>query len=99
MMPDLLPENRMTRRKTAMKIGLFAKALLAIGITAAIAGLGAQATWASDHKDAPSLTSDVGADIADVFAFIRPDAPGRMVLAMSVRPDAPQGATFPTGVE
>src|SRR5207253_437853 len=89
----------MTRPKTTTKFGLFARTLVAIGVAAAAAALGAQATWASDHKDAPSLTSDVGADIADVFAFVRPDAPGHMVLAMTVHPDAPQTATFPTGVD
>ena len=89
----------MTRRKIMTKIGLHARALVAIGIAATAAGLGARATWASDHRDAPSLTTDVGADIADVFAFMSPDTPGRMILAMSVHPDAPKTATFPAGVD
>ena len=54
---------------------------------------------ASDHEDAPSLVEDRGADIADVYAFVRPGGTTHLVLAMTVHPGADTTTTFDEKVE
>lgn len=39
---------------------------------------------AADHLDGPLISSDSGADIGDIFAFLDPNDNSRIVLAMSV---------------
>lgn len=41
---------------------------------------------ASDHKEAPLIREDPTADLADVYAFLNPSDPDRLVLAMTVNP-------------
>ena len=41
---------------------------------------------AADHREAPLIREDLTADIADVYAFLNPDDPDRLVLAMTVNP-------------
>ena len=45
-------------------------------------------------SDAPSLAADKGADIADVYAFVRPGGTTHLVLAMTVHPGATSATTF-----
>src|SRR5262245_65774792 len=40
---------------------------------------------AADHHDAPSITEDPRADLADMFSFVNPNN-GNIVLAMTVNP-------------
>ena len=39
---------------------------------------------ASDHREAPLIQEDPSADIADVYAFVSPNDPDALVLAMTV---------------
>jgi hypothetical protein len=70
-------------------------------ISCALAALAlvARTSWASDHEDAPSLVSDPGVDIGDVFAFVAPEDANRLVVAMTVHPNADRTTRFDTGVE
>ncbi|MCA9299034.1 MAG: DUF4331 family protein, partial [Phycisphaerales bacterium] len=57
---------------------------------AAVAGL----ALGADHKEAPLISEDASADIADLYAYLHPDDPSRLVLAMTVNPfSAPNEAT------
>jgi len=51
-----------------------------------VAAVGARAHWAgaSDHRDSALLTSNPAEDIADVYTFLNPSDPSRVVLAMTV---------------
>jgi len=51
-------------------------ALLAVGFTLASPAI----SRAADHADAPAMTQDQGADIADVFTFLDPKDPSRVVI-------------------
>jgi hypothetical protein len=74
---------------------------VAIAVSALAAGVvGTLATGhASDHLDSPRAIADPQADIADVFAFTSPTDANRLVLAMTLRPFAPPGATFSPRVD
>lgn len=72
----------------------------AIAASAAAAfALVSRASWASDHEDAPSLVTDKGADIGDVYSFMRPGGTTHLVLAMTVHPGATAATTFDPMVE
>ncbi len=65
----------------------------------AAAGIGARVHWAgaSDHRDSALLTSNPAEDIADVYSFLNPSDPSRVVLAMTVSgfiPPSENGTTF-----
>ena len=53
--------------------------------TALVSALGALAL-ASDHREAPLIRSDAAADIADLYAFVSPSDPGKLVVALTVNP-------------
>ncbi|HEV8643311.1 MAG TPA: DUF4331 family protein, partial [Methylomirabilota bacterium] len=38
----------------------------------------------ADHREAPLINEDPAADLADVFAFINPNDPTKVVFAMTV---------------
>ena len=62
-------------------------------------GLGGIA-FAADHRDAPTVNEDAAGDINDVFAFVDPTNPSRLVLAMTVSPFAvPQVGGYAFGRE
>ncbi len=44
------------------------------------------AKWATaaDHLDSPLVADDAGADIADVYSFINPNKPDKLILAMTL---------------
>jgi len=73
-----------------------ATALVAITLSAVavILRLGGS-SWASDHQDAPRLLPP--ADLADVFAFMRPGSSARMVLAMTFHAGAGPSTPFDSG--
>lgn len=71
-----------------MKTSLAALALL----------LYATSAWAQGRADTPALAAEPAADIADVFAWMSPDAK-RLNLALTVHPDAGFGAVFSTAVQ
>ena len=49
--------------------------------------------FASDHKEAPLISEAPAADINDLYAFLNPNDPSRLVLAMTVNPfSVPSGA-------
>lgn len=60
----------------------FLKLSCAITAAAALAGT----ALAADHREAPLIREDGTADIADVYAFLSPDDPDRLVLVMTVNP-------------
>ncbi len=73
--------------------------LLGGALLVALAALGARIHWAdaSDHRDSALLTSNPAEDIADVYTFLKPDDPSRVVLAMTVSgfiPPPEVGTTF-----
>jgi hypothetical protein len=47
--------------------------------------------WAADHRDAPAISERPVADINDVYAFLAPDDPDQLVLAMTVNPVSDPG--------
>lgn len=57
-----------------------------VGAAVLMVGSGGLWQWASaaDHRDSMALTADAKADIADVYAFVSPANPNRLVLAMTV---------------
>lgn len=58
-------------------------------LTVALATVGlATAAWAADHREAPLIQEDPTADIADVYAFLSPDDPSKVVVALTVNPFA-----------
>ncbi len=60
----------------------FLKLSCAVAACAALAG----SSLAADHREAPLIREDGTADIADVYAFLNPEDPDRLVLAMTVNP-------------
>ena len=72
---------------------------VALATAGAMGALATRTSWASDHEDAPSLVTDKGADIADVYAFMRPGSTTHLVLAMTVHPGATTATTFDPKVE
>src|SRR3982751_1852753 len=47
-------------------------------------GLATTSARAADHGDAPNIDNDAGADIADVFAFLDPNANTRVIIIGTV---------------
>ncbi len=47
-------------------------------------GAGAMLLRAADHRDSAFLTDNPGLDIADVYSFLSPGDPSKLVLAMTV---------------
>ena len=84
------------RRPISMSWGRIAPAMLLCAFATALL---ARPSWASDHEDAPSLVDDRGADIADVYAFMRPGGSTHLVLAMTVHPGATTTTLFDEKVE
>jgi hypothetical protein len=60
----------------------------AVGLGLLAAGLPA---LAADHRDAPAISERPVADINDVYAFIAPDDPEQLVLAMTINPVSDPG--------
>jgi hypothetical protein len=48
----------------------------------------------SDHNSSPRGVAEPAIDIGDLYAFPSPDRPGRLVLVMTVFPNAQPGALF-----
>jgi Domain of unknown function (DUF4331) len=48
----------------------------------------------TDHNSSPRAVAEPAIDIADVYAFPSPSEPGRLVLVMTVFPNARPGALF-----
>ena len=48
----------------------------------------------SDHNSSPRGVAEPAIDIGDLYVFPSPDRPGRLVLAMTVFPNAQPGALF-----
>lgn len=57
----------------------------------ALAGLPA---LAADHLDSPSVSEDASTDINDIFAFMSPTDPEKLVLIMTVHPLADANSKF-----
>jgi hypothetical protein len=58
------------------------------GLALLAAGLPA---FAADHRDAPAIRERPVADINDVYAFLAPDDPDQLVLAMTINPVSDPG--------
>jgi Domain of unknown function (DUF4331) len=58
------------------------------GLALLAAGLPA---LAADHRDAPAIRERPVADINDVYAFLAPDDPDQLVLAMTINPVSDPG--------
>jgi hypothetical protein len=53
---------------------------------------------AADHRDAPSANEDPAADLGDIYAFLDPNDPTRLVLALTIFPFAvPQSGGYTFG--
>lgn len=52
----------------------------------------------ADHLDSPLVASDPAADINDVYAFVNPNDPGEVILAMTVVPLATPSSVFSDSV-
>src|ERR1700754_4794202 len=48
----------------------------------------------TDHNSSPRAVAEPAIDIADFYAFPSPSEPGRLVLVMTVFPNARPGALF-----
>src|SRR5262249_45402879 len=65
---------------------------LSAALVAAAVGIGvARVSRTADHRDAPGISEDVRADLADVYSFVNPNN-GNIVLAMTVNPFTVPGA-------
>lgn len=75
------------------------RVLLAVAAAIATTAIGTYAyrAAASDHRDSALLTANPAEDIADVYTFLSPTDPNRVVLAMTVSgfiPPSENGTTF-----
>ena len=59
--------------------------MLLVTSVASIATLNSMSN-AADHREAPLIQEDPTADIADIYAFVHPDSPDALTLAMTVNP-------------
>jgi hypothetical protein len=59
----------------------------------------AGSAWAADHLDGPGVQADPAADINDVYAFVSPENPNRVIVIMTVFPQAGANAAFSDAVE
>lgn len=59
---------------------------LSIGLGLSLGLIGASAAQAANHREAPLTALDQKADIADWFAFVSYDNPGKVTLIMTVDP-------------
>jgi hypothetical protein len=83
------------------------RVVLATALALGLAVLAARGTsMASDHRDSASLAADPSVDIADVFAFMRPEGTSphfvkshHLVAVMTVHPSASNAAIFEPGVD
>ncbi len=55
--------------------------------------------WAADHRDGPGVQADPAADINDVYAFVSPENPNKVIVIMTVFPQADANAAFSDAVE
>lgn len=53
---------------------------------------------AADHGDAPLISNDQGADIADVYAFVSPTNPNNTVLTITTHPGADASSNFSSAI-
>ena len=61
------------------------RALLKAGLAAIAVSVASTSVSASDHIDSPSIAQDRGSDLADLFAFVDPNDPSKVVLIMSTQ--------------
>jgi len=78
----LVPEAHLMFRVASLR----RRALLAVTALALVTAIGTRAyrAAASDHRDSALLTANPAEDIADVYSFLNPSNPDRVVLAMTV---------------
>ncbi|MCL4866587.1 MAG: DUF4331 family protein [Gemmatimonadales bacterium] len=60
------------------------KRTLVLGILLGALGTGVALVQAADHRDSAFLGNNPGLDIADVYSFLSPSDPGKLVLVMTV---------------
>ena len=65
-------------------------------LPAAVLGALCVAATGSDHREAPLVGEDITADIADLYAFVNPNDPSNLVVALTVNPFSvpSQASTF-----
>jgi len=63
-----------------------------IATSLALSTLAPLATFASSHREAPMISQDPAADATDVYAFVAPDAPTKVVLIANSNPIGLTGA-------
>jgi hypothetical protein len=66
---------------------------------AAVLALTGGHALAADHVDSPGATADPAADIADLYAFVSPEDPEKVVMVMTVSPFAGATSSFSDAVE
>ena len=57
------------------------------------------ATFAADHIDAPTATGDPLADLNDFYAFVNPNDPSEVILAITMHPFADNETLFSSAIE
>ena len=55
--------------------------------------------FAADHLDGPAVSNDPSADINDLYAFVNPNDPNELILAMTVMPLATEQSQFSNVVD
>ena len=65
------------------------KKLAPLAAALAFALLGALPAPAADHREAPAIDEDPSADINDVYVFMSPNDPSKVVFVMTVNPFTP----------
>jgi hypothetical protein len=80
------------------RLNLSARATLGLTVVALLS-LPVSPTYASDHLDGVKTSADQSADLSDVFAFVSPSDPSRVVLVLDVHPLAFKGTQFSDAVD
>lgn len=67
--------------------------------TTSLFALASVTTFAADHLDGPAVSNDPSADINDLYAFVNPNNPDELILAMTVMPLATEQSRFSNVVD
>jgi len=67
--------------------------------TAALLLICSASLYAADHLDGPAVSNDPAADINDVYAFVNPNDPHELILAVTVMPLASVNSRFSNAVD
>jgi hypothetical protein len=72
--------------KTTRLACKFLNQTVAVAMAAVITISPVAPVFAADHRDSPAINGDGRADLLDVYAFLNPNDPSKVVLALTVNP-------------